>query len=251
MIYSLFFFFNRFGFLFSPIAHNEELVAEEAHYECRDTADRLSREVVDLIQEFRLCNGFCFHTRRHNRTAEERLYEDDGHRQNHVHDARDDDIVGAVEGFLSIEDESEHLSDDRTYQETDKVRSGGISEYVVEHAELKTVESLVEYAVCGCEFQKCGQNERYDKLRSATDKTEQSKHDHLAQVFVGFDFVNESLQAFWQFDFLFGFCIGLRIVRFVLCLVVGRFRVLGVFFHGGFRFGCFDVFDGCNFFDGF
>ena len=201
-------FFRFFVFLFAPVAHDEEFVANKAHDESCDAADCLSREVVDLIQEFRLSDRFCAHASGHNRTAKKGLHKDDCNSQNDIHDAGDDDVVGAVEGLFSVEHEGEDLSDDRTDQETDEVRSRGISEHVFERAEVEAVEFLIQNACFGSEFQKRGQDESDDKLRAAADETEQCEHNHLAHVFVGFDFVNESLKPCGKFDFLFAGVFG-------------------------------------------
>lgn len=80
-------FFRFRVFLFAPVAHNEEFVAHKAHDESGDAADGLSCEVVDLIQELRLSDGFCAHASGHNRAAEEGLHKDDRNCQDDVHDA--------------------------------------------------------------------------------------------------------------------------------------------------------------------
>lgn len=133
-------FFRFRVFLFAPVAHNEEFVAHKTHDKSGDAADGLSGEVVDLIQELRLSDGFCAHASGHNRAAEEGLHKDDRNCQDGVHDAGDDDVVCAVEGLFAVEHEGEDLSDDRTDQETDKVRSRGVSEHVFERAEIEAVE---------------------------------------------------------------------------------------------------------------
>lgn len=196
-------FFRFLVFLFAPVAHDEEFVAHKAHDKSGDAADGLSGEVVDLIQELRLSDGFCAHASGHNRAAEEGLHKDDRNCQDDVHDAGDDDVVGAVEGLFAVEHEGEDLSDDRTDQETDKVRSRGVSEHVFERAEIEAVEFLIQNAGFGSELQKRGQNEGDDKLRAAADETEKREHNHLTHVFVGFDFVNEFLEPCGKFDFLF------------------------------------------------
>lgn len=196
-------FFRFRVFLFAPVAHDEEFVANKAHDKSGDAADGLSGEVVDLIQELRLSDGFCAHASGHNRAAEEGLHKDDRNCQDDVHDAGNENVVGAVEGLFAVEHEGEDLSDDRTDQETDKVRSRGVSEHVFECAEIEAVEFLIQNAGFGSELQKRGQNEGDDKLRSAADETEKREHNHLTHVFVGFDFVNEFLEPCGKFDFLF------------------------------------------------
>lgn len=209
-------FLGCFFLLFAPVAHNEEFVAEETHNQCGDSADCLTGEVVNLIQELGLSNGFCAHASGHNRAAEQGLNEYNRDSQNDVHNARNHDVVGAVECLFAVKHEREHLTDDRTYQKADEVRRGGVAENVFQCAEVEAVESLGKYAAA--EFEQSGKNQRYDKLRAAADETEKSEDDHLAHVFVGLDFVNEFLEPRGKFDFFFALPSVVSVVS-VVCSV--------------------------------
>lgn len=88
--------------------------------------------------------------------AEQGLHKDDEHGKYGVHDARDHNVVGAVECFLSVEHKRQHLSRDRTDQKADKFRGGFVSEDR-EAANRNTFERFRKHAACVFEL---GEHER-------------------------------------------------------------------------------------------
>lgn len=148
---------RRFGgcFLAAPVAHDKEFVAKETDDESRDAADRLSCKVEEQANET-AGFGHCAVACGRDCAAEQGLHKDDEHGKYGVHDARNHNVVGAVEGFLSVEHKRQHLSRDRADQKADKFRGGFVSEDR-EAADGNTFERFRKHAACVFEL---GEHER-------------------------------------------------------------------------------------------